>query len=239
MEFIFFISAFLAQIVGTVAGFGSSTVFLPVALLFYDFKTALVLVAFLHIFGNVGKIGVFRQGINRDLILKFGLPSIILTFIGALLVQYIPQNTLKAILGAFLVSFALLSFWRENFQVKPTLLNTIFGGALSGLFAGLIGTGGAIRSAFLVAINLPKEKYIATSALIALAIDTTRIPVYISQGFLKSEFYWFLPILLIIALVGSYFGKLIVNKIPQKQFKKVVLAAIFLIGLSFVMELIK
>jgi len=41
----FWIAAFLVGIIGTVAGFGTSTLFLPVALFFLDFQTALVLVA--------------------------------------------------------------------------------------------------------------------------------------------------------------------------------------------------
>ena len=43
---LFFIVAFLSIIIGTVAGFGTSTIFLPVALFFVDFKTALVLVCY-------------------------------------------------------------------------------------------------------------------------------------------------------------------------------------------------
>jgi hypothetical protein len=40
--------------IGTMAGFGSSTIFLPLALFFVDFKTAIVLVAIFHLFGNIG-----------------------------------------------------------------------------------------------------------------------------------------------------------------------------------------
>src|SRR3989338_7219103 len=139
MEVIFFIAAFFSEIVGTVAGFGSSTVFLHLALLFFDFKTALLLVALLHI---------------------FGIPSVLLTLIGALLVSNIPQEILKGILGIFLIAYASISFWNEDLKVKPSLLNSILGGGLSGFLAGLIGTGGTLRGAFLTAFNLPKEKYI-------------------------------------------------------------------------------
>ena len=38
-EILFFISAFISEIIGTAAGFGSSTIFLPIALFFVDFKT--------------------------------------------------------------------------------------------------------------------------------------------------------------------------------------------------------
>ena len=51
---LFFLSAFVAAILGTMADFGSSTIFLPLALFFVDFKTAIVLVAIFHLFGNIG-----------------------------------------------------------------------------------------------------------------------------------------------------------------------------------------
>jgi hypothetical protein len=38
-EILFSISGLIAEIIGTIAGFGSSTIFLPLALLFVDFKT--------------------------------------------------------------------------------------------------------------------------------------------------------------------------------------------------------
>ena len=236
MPILFFLSAFIAEVIGTTAGFGSSTVFLPLALFFYDFKTSLVLVAILHIFGNIGRISFFRYGLDKHLLLTFGIPSVLLTLVGAILIPYLPQVTLKGILGIFLALYALLFLWRDNFRVQPTTSNAILGGGLSGFLAGLIGTGGALRGAFLTAFAVPKQMYIATAAAIALAVDATRIPVYLRQGFLGSQFYWFIPILFLIAFSGSFMGKQIVGKIPQKQFRKFVLVAILLIGLKFILE---
>ncbi len=175
MELFFFLAAFVSEIIGTIAGFGSSTVFLPLALLFVDFKVALILVAFFHVFGNLGRITFFRHGLDKNLLIKFGLPSIVLTIIGALIVSYIPQNTLKGILGIFLVVYAGYSLWEEDFRIKASTTSAVVGGGLSGFLAGLIGTGGALRGAFLTGFGLPKEKYIATAAAIALAVDITRI----------------------------------------------------------------
>lgn len=236
MDILFFLSAFFAEIVGTIAGFGSSTIFLPLALLFFDFKTALVLVAFFHIFGNIGRLSFFRHGLDKRLLLKFGLPSVVLTLIGALLVSYVSQDLLKGILGIFLAIYALLSLWKDNLQAKPTVFNAVLGGSLSGFLAGLIGTGGALRGAFLTAFKLPKERYIATAAAIALAVDMTRIPVYLSQGFLNKEYYWYLPILLLLAFAGSFIGKQIVSHFPYKIFRKVVLIAILIVGIKFVLD---
>jgi len=236
MDLLFFLAAYIAEIVGTIAGFGSSTVFLPLALLFFDFQTALVLVAFLHIFGNIGRISFFRSELNKRILLIFGVPSVLLTLAGALLVSYISQAALKTLLGIFLIVYALISLWKTDLKIKPSMLNSLVGGSLSGFLAGLIGTGGALRGAFLSAFGLPKEKYIATAAAIALAVDVTRIPVYLSHGFLQNRYYWYLPVLFILALAGSFTGKQIVKQVSQKTFKKIVLLAILIIGLKFIID---
>jgi uncharacterized membrane protein YfcA len=60
-DLLFFIVAFVSEIIGAIAGFGSSTIFLPLALFFVDFHTALILVAISHLFGNLGRINFFKQ----------------------------------------------------------------------------------------------------------------------------------------------------------------------------------
>jgi len=229
----FFIAAYFSEIVGTIAGFGSSTIFLPLALLFVDFKTALILVALMHIFGNIGRISFFHQGLDKRTLLNFGIPSVLATLIGAFLVSLISQEFLKGLLGIFLILYSGFSLINKYLHLKPSLQNSIIGGGFSGFFAGLIGTGGALRGAFLTAFNLPKDKYIATAAAIAIAVDITRVPVYFANGFLSSKYYWYLPLLFVIALAGSFTGRKIVKRISQEKFKKIVLFALFLSGLKF------
>lgn len=227
-EFIilFFIIAFLTIIIGTVAGFGTSTVFLPLALFFLDFKTALVLVAISHISGNIGAVTFFRHGVDKRLILLFGAPGVILTIFGAYFVAYIPQNTLQIILGCFLLIFSIYSLKEPDFKVRAEPKNTIIGGSISGFLQGLMGIGGPIRGAFLISYGLEKYKYIATLAVIAVVIDLTRIPIYFADNLLEPQYYFYIPPLIIIGILGSYTGKKIVKRIQQDTFKKIVLIAI-------------
>lgn len=236
MEILFWISALLAEVVGTMAGFGSSTIFLPVTLFFYDFRTALVLVAIFHMSGNIGRIAFFRHGFDKKMLLRFGLPSVVLTLAGALLVQYISQPLLKFILGIFLIIYVILFLWKPQLKAKPGIRNSLIGGGLSGFFAGLIGTGGALRGAFLSSFNLEKSVYISTAAAISLAVDITRIPVYFSSGFLPREMLIYIPFLFLVAIAGSFIGKKIVNKIPQKIFRKIVLICIGMVSIKFIYD---
>src|SRR3712207_9066467 len=67
------------------------------------------------------------------------------------------------------------------------------GGSITGYITALVGTGGALRATLLQGFNIEKIKYIATAATIALATDATRIPVYISQGFLTEQYFIYIP----------------------------------------------
>ena len=232
--YIFFIVAFLSIVIGTVAGFGTSTIFLPVALIFVDFKTALVLVAITHLSANMGATTFFRHGLDRRLILLFGVPSIFITIIGAYMVTYVPQNILIIILGISLLIFSISFLIKPNFKVPKSDTNTVIGGALSGFLQGLLGIGGPLRGAFLISYDLDKFKYIATLAAIAVIIDLTRIPIYLSNNLLESQYYIYIPILIVLGVIGSYIGKKIVVFIPQDVFKKVVLVAIGLASLFLI-----
>jgi len=50
---LFLLAAYVAAVIATVAGFGSSTILIPVAIFFMDLKTAVFLVACFHLFNNL------------------------------------------------------------------------------------------------------------------------------------------------------------------------------------------
>ena len=236
MDVWFFIAALAAEVVGTMAGFGSSMILLPIALLFFDFSTALVLVSFMHLFGNIGRIIFFFRGVSWRTVVNFGVISVVGAIIGALFVRYIDQELLKALLGLFLVGYGAFTLAEPGFRLRRTLPTMLIGGTTSGFLAGLIGTGGALRGAFLTAFKLPKVQYISTAAVIALVVDGARIPLYIKDGLMTGAYYWMLPILFVLALAGSYIGRKLVVAIPQKLFQRLVLGCLILGGMKLVID---
>ena len=235
-EILFFISALIAEIVGTMAGFGSSTIFLPLVLLFVDFKTAIILVAIFHLFGNLSRIIFFRQGFDKKIILQFGVPSILFSLLGALMIGVLPQPVLKLVLGVFLITTSVSFLIKPELTIPANISTFIAGGSVTGFITALVGTGGALRATLLQGFNIEKIKYIATAATIALATDATRIPVYISQGFLTEQYFIYIPILFGIAISGSFIGRRIVNTINQELFRKVVLVAIIFVSIKFIID---
>jgi hypothetical protein len=230
---LFLFAAYIAAIIATVAGFGSSMILIPVAMFFMDLKTAVFFIACFHLFSNLFKVRLFFTTIDFKIFWLFGIPSIIFAFLGARFITILPIELLVRILAVFLISFSCVTFINPHIKIKQNSFNALLGGGLSGFLAGLIGMGGAVRSMFLVTFNLPKEIYVATGALIAFVIDLTRIPTYLWTGVVSDRSYYvLLPILVIIAYLGVRTGKCLLGKIDQEFFRKIVLGALFLVGIK-------
>ncbi|MBK6521404.1 MAG: sulfite exporter TauE/SafE family protein [Sphingobacteriaceae bacterium] len=226
----FIILSLLAEIVGTVSGFGSSLLFVPIAGFFLDFHSVLGITALFHLASNLSKITLFRKGIDKQLIINIGIPSIIFVALGAYFSKFLDSTILEIVLAIFLIVMSLTLFIFKNLVLKPTRSNSIAGGALSGAVAGLLGTGGAIRGLTLAAFDLEMNSFIATSAIIDLGIDLTRSVVYTTNGFVHVHDLYLVAILIVVGFVGTFVGKKILALFSQAQFKKVLLILIFVIG---------
>ncbi len=233
---LFFVFALIAEIIGTVSGFGSSVLFIPLAALFFDFKTVLGITAVFHVFSNVFKIYLFRQGVDKFILYRLGIPAVIFVIIGAVLTAFIPVKYIEIGLSVMLMVLSFVMIISHRISIQKTQLNLVLGGSLSGFLAGLLGTGGAIRGMTLVAFELEKNSFVATSALIDLGVDTSRAGVYIWNGYFTKEYLQLIPFLLVIAVLGSWIGKKILARTSNENFRIIVLVVI--IGTS-ISQLVK
>ena len=236
---LFILLALIAEILGTVGGFGSSMFFVPIAGYFFDFHSVLGITALFHLSSNVSKIALFRKGFDKKLVLKIGIPAVLFVIAGAFLSRFVNASLLQIILSAFLIILSLLLMIYKKLQLKPTTANSITGGALSGITAGLLGTGGAIRGLTLAAFNLDKERFIATSAIIDLGIDLSRSIVYFSNGYMHKHDYYLIPILLVVGILGTLIGKKLLSRFSETQFKYAVLILVLVTGIVTLVNGIK
>ena len=228
---LFILLALVAEVLGTVGGFGSSLFFVPIASYFLDFHSVLGITALFHVSSNLAKIGFFRKGFDKQLVLSIGVPAVLFVIAGAFLSKFIETRILEVALALFLIIVSLVLLLFKNLVLKPTLSNSIGSGILSELIAGLLGTGGAIRGITLAAHNLKMDVFIATSAIIDLGIDSSRSVVYCFNGYVHRDILYLLPILLLVSIAGTFIGKKILNRISEKQFKSIVLLLVLITGI--------
>lgn len=234
----FLLLALLAEIIGTVGGFGSSVFFVPLGNFYFDFHSVLGLTAMFHLSSNLSKIYFFKKGLNKFLILYLGIPSILFVILGGFLTKYANTLILEIALGIFLLALSLLFLIKRNIIVLPNKRNSIIGGALSGFSAGLLGTGGAIRGLTMNAFHMNKSIFIATSAFIDLMIDLSRTVVYYENGYIHKHDLIYVPFLFAIGLIGTLIGKKILHYVPQTKFRNLSLIFILIIGVTTLAKVI-
>ncbi|MBI3115273.1 MAG: sulfite exporter TauE/SafE family protein [Candidatus Kerfeldbacteria bacterium] len=226
---------FVASVVGTVTGFGTSTIMIPVLVGFLAPVEAIFLVSIIHWFGDLWKVTLFRRGFSFRLLLLFGVVGLATSYVGASVTLGANAALLLRGLGAFLIAYALLVVFQSRFRVPAGNAAALGGGALSGFFAGLFGIGGAIRAVFLSAFGLPKAVYIATAGAIGLLVDSMRIVTYAAgDAMLPNRLWWGLLLLIPVSFFGARVAKRVVERIPERRFRLAVAFFLALVGLKLI-----
>ena len=110
-------------------------------------------------------------------------------------------------------------------------------GGVSGLFGGLVGNQGGIRSAALLGFHLPRHAFVATATAIALVVDVARMPVYfVVEGDRVLEHGGLLLLVLTGVVVGTLLGERVLGRVPERIFRAVVAVLIILLGVYMLMR---
>lgn len=217
-------------------GFGVGTVLTPTFALFYDVKTAVLLVSVVHLANNLLKFGLFRRHVSVPVLRRFGFISILGALVGSLLQGSLHSQYVAMVLGLFLVVAGSLEFLPAKSTFKIPRSADFFGGFFSGFMGGIIGNQGAIRSAYLLNYDLSKESFIATATTIAIIIDLTRIPVYLSHESTQlGQTGLNLLAVTLVAFGGTFLGKRLLQKIPLTRFRLIVAAFLVVMGARFLL----
>lgn len=238
INFIFLLLALLAEIIGTIGGFGSSVFFVPIGNFYFDFYSVLGLTALFHLSSNLSKIFLFKKGLDKRLLIHIGIPSVLFVIVGGYLSKSVNTTYLEVALGVFLIVLSLFFLIWSKYVVSPSNKNAMIGGSISGFTAGLLGTGGAVRGLTMAAFNLEKSVFIATSAFIDFMIDFSRTFVYYNNGYIHDHDLKYVPFLFVIGLLGTYIGKKILTYIPQSRFRRLSLFFILFIGVVTIVQLV-
>ncbi|KAB2814181.1 sulfite exporter TauE/SafE family protein [Phaeocystidibacter luteus] len=247
--------AFGASWLTLISGFGLGTLLLPAFILFFDPIEAVMMTAIVHLLNNIFKFSLLFKSINGKVLLWFGVPGIAGALLGSNLATSLDESIaytskfggsysevtwFSVAVGILMILFALqeLLFGRFSFKTKPAVL--LPGGVVSGFFGGLTGHQGALRSMFLLKSGLTSLGYVATGTAIALLIDLTRIPVYLSSmdTAVLTNVWQELTFATLSAFIGAYIGKRMMKKVTFRAVQWVVGILMILIGLALIFGLI-
>lgn len=238
------------------SGFGLGTLLLPVFGLFFPIEVAVVLTALVHFMNNIFKFFLFGKNADKSIIIKFGIPAILFSYLGAYLLQKLTTinsiatyvlaektfqiTPLKLIIGILLIAFAMFDFIPKFKKLEFDKKYLSLGGILSGFFGGLSGHQGALRSAFLIRAGLSKETFIATGVVIACLIDITRLSVYLPK-IMNNEVqldYKLVGCATLAAFIGVYFGAKLLHKTTITVMQNIVAILLLLYGFLLILGII-
>ncbi len=244
------LAAFFTATLTFFSGFGLGTILAPVFAIFFPIDIAIALTGVVHFSNNLFKIALVGKNTDKPVLLKFGIPAILASFIGAWLllkITVLPSifqyqiwgkefeiTPVKLIIAILLIIFSSIEIAPSVQKIQFDRNKLVVGGILSGFFGGLTGIQGAIRSAFLIKSGLSKEAYIATGVVVACLVDFTRLSVYASR-FTASNLHENLTLLIsatLAAVTGAFIGSRLLKKITLRFIQVLVAIMLFLISLA-------
>jgi uncharacterized membrane protein YfcA len=222
-----------AGAVASVSGFGIGSLLTPLLALHVGTKTAVAAVSVPHLSGTFIRFWRLRAHLDRVVLWRFGLTSAAGGLAGALLNASASSPALAVVLGALLVFAGAAQFTglAQRWRLKGGLAWAA--GAASGLFGGLVGNQGGIRSAAMLGFDLTKEQFVATATAIALCVDAARMPVYLVAEREEVAAIWPLVLLATIGVVvGTLAGERLLARVPERRFRQVIGAIVLLLGIA-------
>ena len=104
-------------------------------------------------------------------------------------------------------------------------------GGLSGLLGGLVGNQGGIRSAALLAFDVPKTTFVAVATATALVVDGARLPVYLYQEHARLLQIWpAIAVATVGVMIGTAAGGDLLRRVPDRLFRRVVAVTLLVLG---------
>jgi uncharacterized membrane protein YfcA len=222
-----------AGAVAAVSGVGIGSLLTPLLALHVATKTAVAAVSVPHLTGTFIRFWRLRAHLDRAVLLRFGLTSAAGGLAGALLNASASSPALAVVLGALLVFAGAAQFtgYAQRWRLKRGL--AWVAGAASGLFGGLVGNQGGIRSAAMLGFDLTKEQFVATATAIALCVDAARMQVYLMAEREQVAAIWPLVLLATAGVVaGTLAGERLLARVPERRFRQVIGAIILLLGIA-------
>jgi uncharacterized membrane protein YfcA len=233
-------TAFLAGTIASVASFGIGSLLTPLLALRLGMHLAVAAVSVPHLAGTLLRFWQLKGQVDRRVFFSFGLMSAAGGLTGALLHGWISSGTLTLILGALLIFAGVMGLLGLTERLRFRGAAAWLAGAASGVFGGLVGNQGGIRSAALLGFGLSREAFVATATAIGLIIDGARMPIYL--GTQLDELFEVWPLVAVATagvLLGTIVGRSTLRRVPEPVFRTIVSSLLLVLGIGLLVEVLE
>ncbi len=221
-----------------ITGIGLPIVAMAFILNFVDPKVTLAILVLPILITNLwqaARSGNFMQPLKRfwPMIVAF----LFFLFVGAQLAVALDTNVLFGVLGVCVTAFSATSLFRPRAHPLTPATQKWAGplaGTLGGVLGGLSTIWGPPMMMYLVMLKLDKDTWVRSVGLIWFAGAIPLTIAYWHNGLLNADTAPLSAYACVPGMVGIRIGELVRDRIPQETFRKVLLAALFIIGLNLI-----
>lgn len=218
--------------IAALAGFGIGSILTPLVSLETGTQIAVAAVSIPHLTATSVRLWMLRRDVDRRVLASFGILSAGGGLAGALLQRFVSGPELSLLLALLLMFSGLGAVTGYTQRIRFGAKSAWLAGILSGIFGGLVGNQGGIRSAALLGFHLEQEAFVATAAAIALFVDLARVPVYlVTAGQEIRSIAGLVAVITFGTVAGTLAGARVLRRIPEHVFTRLVGILVFSLGL--------
>ncbi len=166
---------------------------------------------------------------------RFAAAIMVCIFVASMFIADYPTALLTVVIGMAMVLFSLNLLLGIKLKIGPGRGWHLGFGILAGVVGGISSIWSPIVAMYLVARNVPKEKFIGTTGFLFLAGVLPLGAGQLVAGIMTLPIFIKSTLALCVVLVGFRIGELLRHRVSQELFRKAVLIAFFLFGCRLIL----
>ena len=218
----------LGSLISTSVGLGGGLLTLATMALLMPPAVLIPVHGMVSLGSNFGRALLLHRDIIRKIIPTFLVGTIIGAFVGGNIVVALPIEILRIIISVFILYTlwipALRAYALERFAFMIV-------GATAAFTMMFVGATGPLIAPFIIAISNGRKQIVATHGCLMTIQHSFKVIVFGLIGFSFSPYIPLIICLIIFGFIGTYIGKLTLNRLPEYVSRgalKLVLTAIAL-----------
>ncbi|MFJ8826920.1 sulfite exporter TauE/SafE family protein [Streptomyces sp. NPDC102467] len=165
--------------------------------------------------------------------------------LGTVFLAYAGDGAVRTSIGAILLLMAAVTLWRRRKAGVPEVEETATRaarvkagsyGVLGGFTTMVANAGGPVMSMYLLSAGFRKLGFLGTSAWFFLIVNSAKVPFSVGLGLIDGRSLLLDAALVAFVVPGALLGKWAVNRINQRLFERLVIAATILGGLQLLLH---
>ncbi|GHA63944.1 sulfite exporter TauE/SafE family protein [Streptomyces anthocyanicus] len=165
--------------------------------------------------------------------------------VGTLFLVWADDAVVRTSIGVILLFMAAVTVWRRrraDADGQPDEVTSRTGrvkarsyGVLGGFTTMVANAGGPVMSMYLLSAGFRKLGFLGTSAFFFLIVNVSKLPFSVGLGLIDGHSLLLDAVLVVFVVPGAFLGKWAVDRINQRLFERLVIAATIVGGLQLLL----